>query len=375
MDVPVRLLTVTGFLLIAGILGCQTPNPSIELLESELRWMEDQLYALDQQLDQANLQLASCQRNNVSLRQELAMAYQGSGHSPQIQIESDTNRTPPSSSPPTTQAAPAHVDRVPAGIESARPSSSGQRDSFWDSEQDSLPAPEVVIPREASHGSQPVDVHVARVVLNSRLTGGYDFDGKPGDEGLLVVVEPQNSAGQYVALPGDLIVEVFNPAVTGPAGRLARWQFDASETVPHLRQTLLGRGVHLQLPWPVHPPNSSNLVVVASYRTPTGAQLAAKREIRVDLVPNQPTYDVAQRAGLPDRFIPTGITDPSILLDQASLTVPNAPGQILEHASTTAPTQTAAPATSANQPFIPATATRPLGPNRSLVPTWSPRRY
>ena len=32
------------------------------------------------------------------------------------------------------------------------------------------------------HGD--VDIRVTRIVLNSRLTGGYDFDGKPGDEGL-----------------------------------------------------------------------------------------------------------------------------------------------------------------------------------------------
>jgi hypothetical protein len=369
MDVPVRLLTLVGFLLLAGTLGCQAPNRSIELLESELRWMEDQLYSMDQQLDQANLQLASCQRNNSSLRQELATAYQGRGATgrPQIQIEPDTS----GNASPNRAMVPA-----PAPMPSPRsePSRGNGQEPAWPRQDNRqiVPEPqleyprepEVELPREASRSGRPVDVEVSRIVLNSRLTGGYDFDGKPGDEGLLVVVEPQNAAGQYVALPGDLVIEVLDPSVQGPASRLAQWQFDASETVPHLRQTLLGRGFHLQLPWPLHPPTSSKLQVIASYRTPTGTRLADRRDIRVDVVMPGPAYHSVAGAGLPDQFVPTGLEDPSILLDHASLVPPRAPVQGPIGSSPRPPQTSPAPARQA----VPATATR------SLVPTWSPRR-
>ena len=52
--------------------GCQTTDPSVELLESELRWMEDQLYSLDRQLDRTCMQLASAKNSNRALQRELA---------------------------------------------------------------------------------------------------------------------------------------------------------------------------------------------------------------------------------------------------------------------------------------------------------------
>ena len=48
------------------------PDPTIELLESELRWMEENLYHMDDQLDRCLDQLDSARRNNAVLRTELA---------------------------------------------------------------------------------------------------------------------------------------------------------------------------------------------------------------------------------------------------------------------------------------------------------------
>jgi hypothetical protein len=228
---------------------------------------------------------------------------------------------------------------------------------------ESLQVPQIMVPQEA-RGNAPVNVHVARIILNSRLTGGYDFDGQPGDEGLLVVVEPQNNAGQYVPLPGDLTIDVFDPAKTGPEARLARWQFDASETVPYLRQTLLGRGVHLQLPWPNQSPQSSRLRVVASYRAPTGTVLAAERDIRVDIVASQPRRAMANAAALPDQFLPSHPADLQTLQSHDAFAPPDAP--VAGPAPMTArPTQPA--------PQRPA-ASVARDPARNLVPTWSPYR-
>ena len=70
MDVSVRqLLLLLSFC--AVVCGCRGPDPSIELLESELRWMEDQLYMLDDQLGQTCAQLEACRRENLSLQLDL----------------------------------------------------------------------------------------------------------------------------------------------------------------------------------------------------------------------------------------------------------------------------------------------------------------
>ena len=118
----------------------------------------------------------------------------------------------------------------------------------------------------------PADVNVSRIVLNSRLTGGIDLDGQPGDDGLLVVIEPQNAAGHYLALPGDVSIDVIDPSRSGIDGQIARWDFDATETTTRMKQTLLGRGIHLELPWPEDRPASARLKVQVRYCSHCGTE-------------------------------------------------------------------------------------------------------
>jgi hypothetical protein len=353
--------------------GCQTTDPSIELLESEMRWMEDQLYALDQQLDQTCLQLASARNSNRALRRELAELKR------QQTVAPGTSPAPAAAGP--RPAAPAEELLTPPAVDVPNVEQFDERE---------LQPPKVELgPSDApTEGPPParrppqidrdlddfsrgadVDVKVARLVLNSRLTGGYDFDGHPGDEGLLLVVEPQNAAGQYLPFPGELEVEVTDASRGGPEARLARWEFDASETVGAMKKSLFGRGIHLQLPWPGALPSSEKLLVSVRYTPQTGDSLVARREIRVDLIARRSTQGTTLSKGLPDAFLPASVSRPSQLLPEQALTAPAAP---LDGPSSSALTDRSAPATSA----IPYTATQPAsGPStRSRTPRWAPFR-
>lgn len=64
-----RGLFVSAICLLA--VGCQALDPSVELLESELRWMEDQLYMMDRQLDKCCQQLQKAQLQNQALQKQL----------------------------------------------------------------------------------------------------------------------------------------------------------------------------------------------------------------------------------------------------------------------------------------------------------------
>ena len=59
----------------------EQPSSTVELLESELRWMEDNLYIKDDQLETALLALESARRDNAILRLELAEARGENGKS------------------------------------------------------------------------------------------------------------------------------------------------------------------------------------------------------------------------------------------------------------------------------------------------------
>jgi hypothetical protein len=84
-----RLFVLFPILAIAGCSGAlgnfagkivAQPDPTIELLESELRWMEDNLYRMDYQLDCCLEHLESARRNNATLRIELAENRNGSSN-------------------------------------------------------------------------------------------------------------------------------------------------------------------------------------------------------------------------------------------------------------------------------------------------------
>ncbi len=41
------ICAMTTVVLLLVVTGCRTPDPTVDLLESELRWMEDNLYQMD----------------------------------------------------------------------------------------------------------------------------------------------------------------------------------------------------------------------------------------------------------------------------------------------------------------------------------------
>ena len=265
-------------LLIASILppaGCRSINPSIELLESELRQFEDQLYVLDHELSVRDAQLQSCRKHNEVLRRELLQ----------------TQKTPPTGGR-AASGTPDIVPQEPARRSCRHPSPAAPRPA--PSPSDELPAdppPPADVPSDSATKSLesmtnaplPLNLKVARIRLNPRLTGGYDQDKQLGDDGVLVVVEPQDTHGQYLPAPGQLSVVLTDPTRPGLAGRIARWDFDETESVALLRKSLFGKGFHLRLPWPNRTPRVPRLQLHVRYTTADGRQLLDRRFIDIDL--------------------------------------------------------------------------------------------
>jgi len=339
MDVYVRhaLIAIALFLVASG---CRGTDSSIELLESELRWMEDQIYTMDRELAHAQAKLDSAQRYNESLQKELADATDNgtsqnrptpADNRPSIgsdlydesdlvipEIDLGTNEEEPDldtgdatgesleglpSNTPAESTESTEGFQVPDDSEILPNQPAPSDDATTPSEDVDLELEEITRGEGGEVRSQ--DIRVERIVLNSRLSGGYNFDGKPGDDGLLLVIEPQNMAGQYLPLPGNLTITVEDPRRSGPEGRVARWEFNAIETVGHMKKTLLGRGIHLTLPWPAQPPNQTSLKVIASYRAADGRNLNASRNVRVDTgVPRDVIVDGKSSAPFGTRLLP-----------------------------------------------------------------------
>ncbi|MCE9607846.1 MAG: hypothetical protein K8U03_23415 [Planctomycetia bacterium] len=130
----------------------------------------------------------------------------------------------------------------------------------------------------------PADLSVKTISLNRR-TGGWNSDGKPGDDGILVVIEPRNARGEVVPTPGSVSLVVIDPAAEGDAGRFARWDFTASDAGALVRPLATGGsgGLHFELPWPETPPAHARLKLFIRFHTDDGRRLQAEKDLVVDL--------------------------------------------------------------------------------------------
>lgn len=235
--------------------GCRS-DPNIELLERDLRYLEDKVYSLQDVVEDKESQINSIRRENETLRKRLGL--------PDLQDDFRSQNDLPKMPELLTATALRPVSRAPA-----------------------LQAPtiDLGIALDADE-AEVVDRHVTAIQINPRLSGGYDFDKKPGDEGVMVVIEPRNRNGQYIDETGQLSVVLLDPALEGKNAYVARWDFDSIDAQAKMKRSLLGKGIHLQLPWTAGYPEHESLVLFVRYETPDGRKLEQKKEIRVQLPAN-----------------------------------------------------------------------------------------
>jgi hypothetical protein len=253
----VPLLILTSLL----AAGCGHRN-NIVLLERDLRLQEDEIYHLECLLDECEAARESTIRENESLKKELATGDRGPGYdSP----DSGAKSTPP---PKQRKRSPGPADEPKLEAPTIElPEPSG--------------VPSVELPPASDSGATLGSGTPTQLVIDKRLTGGLDRDGRDGDEGLLVVVEPRDAAGHPVKAVGALSVALMDPSQSGEAARIARWDFAAHEVQSHFHSTVFGRGLQFELPWPGDPPKNSALRLHVRFVTESGQKLNADLPINV----------------------------------------------------------------------------------------------
>lgn len=331
MNQPVcAWLAVAALVALGGCKAKPYVNAHIESLNTEFRQLEDYVYCLEEENDRLQEEMALIRAGRLPAETNAPRSRSGVFRSPASDAPASTPPDlrprigdPPSiTEPPVIDIPSTPGDAPPAGVPPRRvpprtappgigPSSSGPSirnrplsdpregsglnlaapmTEVPDS-QDQLPAPAAAEPTmpEPIH-SEPADSHVTHLFINPLLTGGSDFDARPGDEGLNVVLEPRNASDQLVAQPGAVSVVVLDPTKSGDAARVARWDFDLSATRQKMQSASAARGIQLQLPWPASPPAAKKLHLFVRYEAADGRKLQADREIFVS-----PHEQVAQR--------------------------------------------------------------------------------
>ncbi len=294
--------------------GCRRRDPYtdgyLEITRAEKMDLEDQIYALEDQLAQREREIESL-RARTPTGKASGSRNAPAGTPPMLD---DSELLPPSIEPgvpfepqielPPVEATPQPKTRTsrntptlakPPAValvehtELAPPDSDEAEAAAEPSEAPEEPSPEAS-PR-AAHASfraplAPTEIEdtlVTNLFINPFHTKGVELDQQPGDDGITLLFEPRNAAGQCVPQAGEVTVVLLDPAVEGEGARVARWELSKTEVGKRILDARPERGVKAQLKWPEERPQHGKLKIFVRYTNTNGEQIETRSDVFITL--------------------------------------------------------------------------------------------
>jgi hypothetical protein len=247
--------------------GCKS-DLNQQLLERELRYQEDQIYYLQDELVEKKARLDHVASENASLRRQLGVgttdnATPSRGGRPLAPRVPAATMIPPALEVPDVSPLPAPrsgppVDLTPPSLEGVP----------------ALPAEPVVPPKTRGISFPPAAAAIdpaARPIESAAeerapalVRAGFEesVGGEPvrlvikplgdaaGGGGIAFALEPRDANERLVAGgTSDVVVTAYDAALPPGAPPIASWTIAASEAQSRFRPTGRHRGIALQLPW------------------------------------------------------------------------------------------------------------------------------
>lgn len=137
----------------------------------------------------------------------------------------------------------------------------------------------------------PFDDLVVPVKIElDRLSGGYDKDGKAGDEGIVLYIRPMDSDGSVLKVAGTIRVTLFDLQNPPERHTLGVYDFDAQQTRSLWFGRLMTNHFTVRCPFPRVPEHDRITAEVAFTDLLTGRLLRAQEAYTIKRPPTgQPT--------------------------------------------------------------------------------------
>lgn len=101
-------------------------------------------------------------------------------------------------------------------------------------------------------------------IVIDRLTGGANYDGQPGDDGVTVYLRPIDRDGDVVKVAGDIRIQLYDLAA--PGGQLLGEYFiPVDECGKYWHGKLLTGHYTIRCPWPAAPPANPEVTVRVTF--------------------------------------------------------------------------------------------------------------
>ncbi len=148
---------------------------------------------------------------------------------------------------------------------------------------------------------------VDHITIHPRLSGGHNTDRRPGDDGIQVIFAPRDAQEQPLQVRGAISVVLVDPELNA---RSARWEFSTDESQQFFKKSLLaGEAYHLDLRWPINPPQNAEQELHVRFTTADGQRHEAMTKIILQLpgakVAAPPQQPPPRRAEVPQRMTGT----------------------------------------------------------------------
>lgn len=125
------------------------------------------------------------------------------------------------------------------------------------------------------------NAEVTHLHINRAATRGRNTDGQPGDDLLVIGLEPRDRYGRFVPAPSQVSLVLLDPDLQGQAARVAQWSFDATTVAEGAQNAAVQPMILLEAAWPKRPPTNSRLQLWARYTTRDGRILQTRETIHI----------------------------------------------------------------------------------------------
>lgn len=297
-----RMAVVLLVLLAAG--GCRT-DPAVTMLERENRQLEDVIYQQRDVIEDYRRTLDEMCRPGVPTSAGTSPSFEGPSLAPPEPARPPRRST----APPTSRSGPPTKVEPPVIEIPEHPVPSDQvPDTLRLPPGGSKPGVEAppFVPPSGSSGPAKARVQgvsirsgnteVAQITLADVVAWGSGTAQTSGESGISLVVQPRNAAGRPVLAAAGVSIVVLDPAVSGQAARVARWDFSAEEVARLLGDSPTGDGLHLEMVWPAGRPMHNRLHLFVRYTGDDGRKVEADQPIDLNapaILPQGPDWQPA----------------------------------------------------------------------------------
>ncbi len=98
-----------------------------------------------------------------------------------------------------------------------------------------------------------------------RLSGGADYDGRPGDDGVTVHLRPIDRDGDVIKVAGDIRIQLFDLAAPPDRNLIGEYTIPADQVGKLWHGKLLTGHYTIKCPWPGLPPENPVITIRAVF--------------------------------------------------------------------------------------------------------------